>query len=157
MHWVHIQISYITNISSEMNLKIGEYREISKKDKIFSKIRKFSKNCSMKTELFFSKELIIQNASAKYKLWIKYSGILKKFLNALVTQNIKKVFIFFLRIIHRYFRVAPWSLKIWKGYIQSVFEYLRTDFTLHVQVSFCVRKTEKEQSHFKTLHYLTSG
>ena len=137
--------------------KLGNIGKLTKKIKFCRKLENSVKTVVWKPNFFFSKELIIQNASAKYKLWIKYSGILKKFLNALVTQNIKKVFIFFLRIIHRYFRVAPWSLKIWKGYIQSVFEYLRTDFTLHVQVSFCVRKTEKEQSHFKTLHYLTSG
>ena len=50
---MHIQIEYVTNISSEMNLKFGEYWEISEKDllKFLSKIRKFSKNCSVKIEL----------------------------------------------------------------------------------------------------------
>ena len=42
----HIQIECITNISSEMNLKFGEYWEISEKD--LSKMRKFSNSCSVK-------------------------------------------------------------------------------------------------------------
>ena len=47
---MHIQIEYITNISSEVNLRFGEYWKISEKDLL---IRKFSKNCSVKTELLF--------------------------------------------------------------------------------------------------------
>ena len=38
-----------------MNLKFGEYQEISEKDfaKILSKIRKFYNHCCVKTELLF--------------------------------------------------------------------------------------------------------
>ena len=32
MHRIYIEIEYKTNISSEINLKFGEYWEISKKD-----------------------------------------------------------------------------------------------------------------------------
>ena len=32
MNWMHIQIEYITSITSEMNLKFGEYWETSEKD-----------------------------------------------------------------------------------------------------------------------------
>ena len=53
MDLIYIQIEYITNISSEMNLKFGEYWKINK-IKTLSKIRKFRKNCSVKTELLFT-------------------------------------------------------------------------------------------------------
>ena len=51
---------YIKNISNVMNLKCGEYWEISEKRfvKTLSKIRKFSKNCSAKIKLpFIAKDL----------------------------------------------------------------------------------------------------
>ena len=46
---------YITNISSEMNLKFGEYWEISEKDllKFCQKLENLSKNFGVKIELLF--------------------------------------------------------------------------------------------------------
>ena len=46
-------MEHITNISSEMNLKFGEYWKNRKKRfvKTLSKIRKLSKICSVKIEL----------------------------------------------------------------------------------------------------------
>ena len=131
-HWIHIEIEYITNISSEMNLKIGEYWEI----KILLKIRKFTKNCSIKTT-FHRKELIIQ-----HKLWFQYFGIVKKNLSALVTQNIKKVFILFLRFILTDFRTRYLGSSILKRLYSISFCILCNNFfTLQLHVSFCVGKT----------------
>ena len=90
-----------------------------------SKIRKLSKNCSVKIELriaSYSKRLIIQNPSPKYKLWFKYSAIVKKkSLSTVIMQNIEKVLILFCQIYIQISEVAHWSLQLWKYYIGSVF------------------------------------
>ena len=67
-----------------MNLKFGEHWKISEKDllKFCQKLESLVKTVVWKQNFFFfyRKELIIQNASAKYKLWFEYSGIVKKIL-----------------------------------------------------------------------------
>ena len=75
-------------------------------------------------------------------------------------QNIKRVFILFLRIIHRDFRssyLEPSTLKRLHWIRCLVKNYMLSNnfFILHLQVCVCVGKTEKQQSFFKTLRYLT--
>ena len=65
-------------------------------------------------------------------LWYEYSGIVKKTFSAVVMQNIGKVFIFFLRIMHIDFRsshLEPSTLKRlhWISFLMKV-AYLRTAF-----------------------------
>ena len=83
--------------------------------KILSKIRKLSKNCSVKIGLLFiAKDL-------QYKihlLSLSYDSntreLYKKSLRAVVTKNIERFFILFLRIIHTDFRsshLEPSTLK----------------------------------------------
>ena len=110
--------------------------EISEKDllKLCQKLEKLSKNCSVKIELriaSYSKRLIIQNPSPKYKLWFKYSAIVKKkSLSTVIMQNIEKVLILFWRIIHTDFRSSPLepsTLKIlyWISFLIKI-AYIRT-------------------------------
>ena len=67
---MQVQIEYIKNISSKMNLKFGENWEISGKDllKFCQKLENSVKTTVWKYYTFHSKGLLIQNASAKYKL-----------------------------------------------------------------------------------------
>ena len=65
---------------------------------------------------FYSKGFTIQNSSAKYELWFKYPGIVKKkkSLIAVAMQNTERVFILFLLIIHTVSRsshLEPSTLK----------------------------------------------
>ena len=117
MHGIYIQTEYMTNNSSEKTLKFGEYWEISEKHllKFWQKLENSVKTVVWNRIVFYSKELIIQNASAKYKLWFQNSGVVKKILSVLVTQDFKKVFILFLRIIPADFHssyVEPSTLKM---------------------------------------------
>ena len=123
------------------------------------KFRKFSKNCGVKIEVFFianDKGPIIQNASVKYKLWFKYSGIVKKkFLIALVTQNIKRFFILFLRIIHTDFRssyLEPPTLKKlhWITFLWKT-AYLRTAFLHYTSRYVCVWIKQKKTKLFQNI------
>ena len=85
----------------------------------------------------------------------------KKSLSTVVMQNIKRVFILFLQIIHTDFRSSylhPSTLKRLNCIIFLVKNCLSWNslFKLHLQVCFYVgKKTEKQQSYFKKLCYLT--
>ena len=124
-----------------------------------SKIRKHNKNCNVKIELLFiAKKHTTQNASAKYKFWYEYPRIAKIILKRGSNAKYLKGFYIFLLIIHADFRNCTWSPQLWKYYIGSVFLWklhiLEQLFRLHLQVCFCVGKTEKQRSYSKTSCYL---
>ena len=111
--------------------------------------------------MFYRKGFIIQNVFAKYKLWFEYSGIIKKkSFSTVVMQNIEKVFILPIRIMHTNFRsshLEPSTLKKlhWISFLMKI-TYPRTAF-LHY-ISRYVSVWIKQKNSFEPLRwYKTSG
>ena len=119
-----------------------------------SKIRKLSKNCSVKREL-----LLIENSSAEYRLWFECSWNYKKNPSAVVMRIIEKVFILFLRIIHTDLRsshLEPWTLRRlhWISFLKKI-AYLRTAFLHYTSRYISVWINRKTIKLFKKILLFT--